>query len=268
MNSKLFYDAHTNFSSRSLLEYEISPGIKCKFDIILYNLNRFQKYNNGLDLGCSGNSFLYSLENVKNKSFLDISEIPLTQYTSNSEIITKKKVTIDSINPLCGDIGNLPYLNEKFDIVCSLDTLEHIKNDEIAIAEISRVLKENGICIITVPHRMDYYTFQDQLIGHYRRYEFDQLIELFKKYHLICIRYFNVYGKLMKFVFLQTLNPKKTEQKLINLRHRYQSNLFFMLLWKVVVKVFSKLMKVDAKYHKLQSGMNLGFILIKKSNSL
>ncbi len=264
MNSKRFYDAHSNFSSRSLLEYEISPGIRCKFDIILDNMNICRNYTHGLDLGCSGNSFLNNVDNLKYKSFLDISELPLTQYTPRSRISKNNNNSFNFVNPICGDIRYLPYLSEKFDIVCSLDTLEHIKNDETAIAEISRVLKEDGICVITVPHRMDYYTIQDQLIGHYRRYEMDHLIELFRKYHLKSIRCFNVYGKLMKIVFLQTLNPKKTEQKLISLRHKYQSNLFFKILWKIIVRILSNLMKIDAKYHKLHSGMNLGFIFIKK----
>jgi ubiquinone/menaquinone biosynthesis C-methylase UbiE len=147
--------------------------------------------------------------------------------------------------------------------VCSLDTLEHIKKDSLAISEISRVLRKNGIAIITVPHRKKYFTYQDRIIGHFRRYEIEQITKLFEEYHLKCIRYFSVYGKLMKIAFLQTLNPSKTEQSLLSLREKYQSSLFFKLLWKVVVNLTSKLMKIDAKYHKFKNGMNLGFIFIK-----
>jgi SAM-dependent methyltransferase len=264
MNLKSFYDNHTNFSCRSLLEYEISPGIKCKFDLILENIEGYGEYAYGLDLGCSGNSILYYLKSVRNSSFLDISEIPLAQYTSKSKLLLRKEDSIKSINPLCGDINNLPYLNEIFDIVCSLDTLEHIRNDYLAVEEISRVLKKNGICIITVPHRIDLYNNQDRLIGHYRRYEIDQIIELFNKNRLRCLRYFNVYGKFMKIAFLQALNPEKTEQKLITLRHKYQSNLFFKYFWKIIAKLITLLMKMDAKYRKVKNGMNVGFIFIKK----
>lgn len=263
LNSKKFYDTHANFSLRSLLEYEISPGIKCKFDLILDNLDKNQRYNIGLDLGCSGNSFLYFLKTVKNNIYLDISEIPLSQYTSKEIRSIKCEEQPKDNNPICGDISLLPYANEKFDFVCSLDTLEHVKNDYLAISEISRILKENGICIITVPHRKDYYTEQDQIIGHYRRYEIGSLIKCFRKNHLICIRCFNVYGKLMKFAFLQTLDPMKTEKQLILLRQKYQSNPIFKYFWQVIVKFISKLMKLDAKYHKLRKGMNIGFIFIK-----
>jgi len=264
LNSKLFYDAHTNFSFRSILEYDISPGIKCKFDLILENLDNNEKYTKGVDLGCSGNSFLLFLRNVRNKSFLDISDIPLTQYTYKSEAIVKNDNSSTYNHPICGDICNLPYSNETFDIITSLDTLEHIKNDKKAVAEMSRVLNRQGLCVITVPHRRDLYTIQDKMIGHHRRYEIDELIEIFENNHLRCISCFNVYGKLMKLVFFQTLNPKRIEESLIKLRLRYKTSLFFRLIWKIVVKLISKSMKIDAKYHKLQKGMNLGFIFVKR----
>lgn len=264
MNSKLFYDTHTNFSFRSLIEYEISPGIKCKFDLILDNMNLKKKYRNGLDLGCSGNSLLWFLQNVRNKSFLDISAIPLSSYSSRSEDLIVDRDIINSNHPLCGDICYLPYANETFDFVSSLDTLEHVKTDEKAIAEISRVLKQNGLCVITVPHRKDFYTVQDKIIGHHRRYEIEEIIKIFDKYHLKCIQYFNVYGRMMRFVYFQTLNPKKTEDKLISLRLKYKTNRLFKLFWNIAMKFISRLMKIDAKYHKLKNGMNLCFLFVKR----
>ena len=83
---------------------------------------------------------------------------------------------------MCGDLIKLPYRDETFDFLSALDVLEHIKKDEIAIAEISRILRKNAQVVITVPHRMKYYTNQDRLIGHYRRYEISQVITLFKKH--------------------------------------------------------------------------------------
>ncbi|TFF86836.1 MAG: class I SAM-dependent methyltransferase [Promethearchaeota archaeon] len=264
MNSKSFYDAHTNFSFRTPREYELSPGIRCKFDLILEFLKNNQFYKNGLDLGCSGNSILCFIHNVKNKLFLDISDIPLVQYSPKSQNSTKTDDSVKSIHPTCGDICKLPYKSNTFDLICSLDTLEHIKNDKLAVAEIGRVLNQNGICIITVPHKKALYSLQDKIIGHHRRYEIEGLINLFSKNNLKCVRVFNVYGKIMKIAFFQTLNPKRTEKSLINLRLRYENSRFFNLLWKIIVKFSSRLMKIDAKYRKLQKGMNIGFIFVKR----
>ena len=170
---KDFYDKHKNFSCRTSTEYYISPGIKCKFDILKKNLNTKETFSSGIDLGSSGNSILLFLDKMKNKSFLDITELPLKQYR---DTIT--------YHPLCSDLKRLPYRNESFDFVSALDVLEHIKNDHLAISEISRIVKKSGIVVITVPHRMKYYTNQDQIIGHYRRYEIDEMVDLFRKFNL------------------------------------------------------------------------------------
>ena len=253
MNKKKFYDAHKNFSFRTLSEYYISPGIRCKFDLLKANIGSKIKINNGIDLGCSGNSFLYFLDNISQKSFFDLANLPLKQYASKL-----------FWHPICGDLIQLPYRTESFDIVSALDVLEHIKNDELAVSEIGRILKTNGIAIITVPHRMKYYSQQDRLIGHYRRYEIDQITMLFEKYNLKKIRMFGVYGQIMRIADVQSTNPKKTEINLIKLRKRYSTDATFRKLWDYVVNVSSKVMKIDAKYHSLKKIMNLGLVFIKR----
>jgi len=253
MNKKKFYDAHKNFSFRTLSEYYISPGIRCKFDLLKANIGSKIKINNGIDLGCSGNSFLYFLDNISQKSFFDLANLPLKQYASKL-----------FWHPICGDLIQLPYRTESFDIVSALDVLEHIKNDELAVSEIGRILKTNGIAIITVPHRMKYYSQQDRLIGHYRRYEIDQITMLFEKYNLKKIRMFGVYGQIMRIADVQSTNPKKTEINLIKLRKRYSTDATFRKLWDYVVNVSSKVMKIDAKYHSLKKIMNLGLFFIKR----
>ncbi len=253
---KDFYDKHRNFSCRSLTEYNISPGIRCKFDILKANLNTKKPFNNALDLGSSGNSFLFLLENLKTRSFLDITELPLQQY--------KYRITG---HPVCADLKKLPYRNEFFDFISALDVLEHIKNDQIAVSEISRILKNAGIIVITVPHRMKYYTNQDRIIGHYRRYEVHELVNLFRKFNLIHLKTFGIYGRLMRISDIQSVNPNNIEENIANLRYRYENNQTFRTVWNLIVKILSKLMKIDAKYQPLKKIMNIGLIF-KKNSSL
>ncbi|MFX1338899.1 MAG: class I SAM-dependent methyltransferase, partial [Promethearchaeota archaeon] len=157
----------------------------------------------------------------------------------------------------------LPYRDNTFDFVSALDVLEHIKDDHKVISEISRIVKKNGIVVITVPHRMKFFTKQDQLIGHYRRYEINQLISLFKKYHLRNIKVFGIYGRLMIISEVQSVNPKKTESSLQNLRINYASNTLFRKIWDILVKAGSHIMKLDAKSKNLNNKMNLAFVFIK-----
>jgi len=250
---KDFYEKHRNFSCRTATEYYISPGIKCKFDLIRDNLDHKRKFVNGIDLGSSGNSILTFLENIENKSFYDIANLPLYQYSNGGRW-----------HPLCGDLTSLPYRDESFDLVCALDVLEHIKNDKLAITEISRIIKKNGMLVITVPHRMKYYSMQDRIIGHYRRYEKKKIISLFSKFNLLNIQSFGIYGVLMKIADIQSTNPDKVEYDLIKLRNRYESDIAFQKFWNCVQRILSLLMKIDAKYHSHQRIRNIGFIFIKK----
>ena len=253
---KDFYDKQKNFSCRTLTEYKISPGIKCKFDILKANLNTKKRFNNGLDLGSSGNSFLFLLENMRNKSFLDIAENPLKQYIYKI-----------AGHPMCSDLNKLPYRNESFDFISALDVLEHVKNDQVAVSEMSRILKNTGIAVITVPHRMKYYTNQDRLIGHYRRYEVNELVNLFKKFNLIHLKTFGIYGRLMRISDIQSANPNNIEENIAHLRYRYENNRTFRKIWDLIVKILSKFMKIDAKYQPLKKIMNIALIF-KKDSSL
>ncbi len=252
MNKKRFYEEHKNFSHRTINEYFLSPGIRCKFDLLKENLNLKNQLKNAIDIGCSGNSFLYVFNNSFHKSFFDLANLPLKQYSSKIYLY-----------PVCGDILRLPYRNGSFDFICALDVLEHIKDDQIAVSEISRILKKNGIAVITVPHSMRFYTNQDKLIGHYRRYEINQVKGLFKKYKLKTIKFFGIYGQLMRIADIQTSNPKKIERKILKLRNRYESNIIFRKIWNIIVTSMAKFMKLDAKYHSLNKIMNLAFIFIK-----
>ncbi len=49
------------------------------------------------------------------------------------------------------DLTNISFRDEVFDFVFASHVLEHIQNDMIAISEIRRVLKPNGIAILHVP---------------------------------------------------------------------------------------------------------------------
>ncbi|MFX1378160.1 MAG: class I SAM-dependent methyltransferase [Promethearchaeota archaeon] len=249
---KDFYDKHKNFSFRTLSEYYISPGIRCKFDILKDNLGNKKEFLSGIDLGSSGNSILSFLDNIKHKSFLDLANFPLNQYKNNNVH-----------NPICADLVKLPYRDESFDFVTVLDVLEHIRDDRLAISEISRILKKKGIALITVPHRMKYYSNQDIIIGHFRRYELSKIISDFNNFNLKNLKIFGIYGRLMLIADIQTTNPRKIEKNLITLRNKYESNMIFQKIWNVIVKILAKLMKLDAKFSSKHRMRNLGLIFMK-----
>ncbi len=50
-----------------------------------------------------------------------------------------------------GDIRSLPFENSSFDIITCFETIEHITEHDRAMAELKRVLRPNGVLLISTP---------------------------------------------------------------------------------------------------------------------
>ncbi|MBF0445356.1 MAG: methyltransferase domain-containing protein [Magnetococcales bacterium] len=80
----------------------------------------------------------------------------------------------NSIRPICGVINDLPSA-EKFDTILYIDVLEHIKDDHNEIAMAVSRLSQNGHLIILSPAFMFLFSPFDSAVGHFRRYNKDDL---------------------------------------------------------------------------------------------
>ena len=59
----------------------------------------------------------------------------------------KEKTGIEAIN---ASLTELPFENNSYDMICAFDVIEHIENDNKAVEEIYRVLKQKGKYFITM----------------------------------------------------------------------------------------------------------------------
>ncbi len=255
--SKEFYDSHMNFAGRTLSEYYISPGIHTKFNTIMERLDHLEFYR-ALDVGCSGNSILAFMDNVKHRHYLDLAQLPLSQYWHFDGQVSPLN------HPVCGSITSVPFVDENFDIIFALDVLEHIEDDNLAAKELTRVLRSPGYLVVTVPHRKCYFTEQDTICGHVRRYEYEELKDLFLPLGLEEVTKFPVYGQIMKIQAVQEQDPQGTEEALMRLRNRYATELGFKCAWDVVVKFMAKVMEWDAKLQPFEKIMDLCVVFKKK----
>jgi len=55
-----------------------------------------------------------------------------------------------------GDATKLPYEDDRFDVVVSFETLEHLESQEKLLAEFRRVLRPEGFLVISSPDRKTY----------------------------------------------------------------------------------------------------------------
>jgi glycosyltransferase involved in cell wall biosynthesis len=77
------------------------------------------------------------------------------------------------------DAGSLEtYPKEEFDTVICLNVVEHIEDDVKALRNIRASLSKEGRAIILVPSGPGLFGTLDTVLGHYRRYTRDQLVEV------------------------------------------------------------------------------------------
>ena len=92
-----------------------------------------------------------------------------------------------------GMIGALPCGDARFELICALDILEHVDDDNAALAELARVAKPGATLLLSVPLHPDAWTPFDDFVGHCRRYEPGQVITRLAQ-HGFTIEHSAVYG--------------------------------------------------------------------------
>lgn len=50
------------------------------------------------------------------------------------------------------DALELPFPDDSFDVVCSFETIEHVRDAEAFVGELRRVLRPHGTCVLSTPH--------------------------------------------------------------------------------------------------------------------
>src|SRR5215475_8060699 len=84
-----------------------------------------------------------------------------------------------------GDARELPMRTGSLDLVTAFDVLEHIEEDYLAAAEITRVLRPGGTALIAVPADMALWSAHDEAVNHVRRYDRDGLTQVITKGGLV-----------------------------------------------------------------------------------
>lgn len=110
-------------------------------------MNSIQKYYNKqpesiLDIGCAeGFTLTYLKQSYPKTKMIGID---LSQ-----ELIDKN--TDPEIKLMLGDALKLPFANETFDIIIATAIIEHVENPALMLKEAKRVLKKEGLIILTTP---------------------------------------------------------------------------------------------------------------------
>ena len=109
---------------------------------------------------------------IEGTRFLDISAPAVAKLRARGADVVLGKVT------------SLPFAGSSFDLVCALDIIEHVNDDDGALSEVSRIAKPGATLLISVPLHPALWTSFDDFVGHKRRYDPPQLLAKLARHHL------------------------------------------------------------------------------------
>jgi SAM-dependent methyltransferase len=207
-----------------------------KFNCWMYET--IKPYCNGkiLEVGSGiGNISIFFLEHGSRITISDIRQNYREELKSKFSSYNNLEGVIDLDIVAENFESKYEHLIGKYDTVFSLNVLEHIKDDLLAIKNYRSLLKKNGTLIILVPAQKFLYNSLDKELFHFKRYKKNELIELYQKQNiqLIHSQYFNFIGM---FGWFYTGNILK--KKLIVSGHMKWFNRFvglFKLIDKIVL---------------------------------
>ncbi len=140
---------------------------------------------------------------IGNLSALFIHKSPITLSDLENEFVNilkdkfsqEKKVLVKKF-----DISRSPdsSMIKKYNTVISVNVLEHIEDDFKALANLKKTLNINGKIIILVPAKKIAFSKLDKELGHFRRYEKEELSSLLSRagFRVEKIGFFNIVGLL------------------------------------------------------------------------
>jgi SAM-dependent methyltransferase len=113
---------------------------------------------------------------LESTQFVDVSGPALTKLYQRGASVTLSLVTA------------LPFASDSFDLVCALDIVEHVDDEDGALSEISRVAKAGAVLLLSVPLHPTRWTAFDEFVGHRRRYEPERLWKKLAEHRLVVER--------------------------------------------------------------------------------
>jgi SAM-dependent methyltransferase len=113
---------------------------------------------------------------IEGTQFVDISHAALLKLRERGAQVALSQVSA------------LPFADRAFDLVCALDIIEHVEDEDEALAELVRVAAPGAVVLISAPLHPALWTSFDDFVGHKRRYEPPHLLAKLAQHGLEVLR--------------------------------------------------------------------------------
>lgn len=195
------------------------PGMWCLYEAVHEIIKKLQG-KTFIEAGCGAGDLSFALCEQGFKGVgIDFSEPALQQAAQKLE----KYIINGQYELKKGDITMEAPLTEKVDLGLSMMVMEHIENDLRFVQKISHHIKRNGHLVIAVPGRRDRWCFEDEVVGHFRRYDRDDLKQVLESAGLknvqvwsVAVPTANLLFKLSNYFIRRSNERKKKEISLLD----------------------------------------------------
>lgn len=190
-------------------------------DRILISLNTV--FHNILDAGCGVGSNCEVLTRYSRNVYgIDISHDAI-ELCSRKNYRKLTKISLLDLN-----------LDVKFDLIASLDVLEHVNDDMEAVKNLSSHIRTNGILIVSVPAHRFLWNDNDVFSGHFRRYALNDIRRIVNSCDLRILKlsYWNQFMFVPSLIYCALSRFRKEKRLKNNLT--LIPNLFNEVLYKLV----------------------------------
>jgi SAM-dependent methyltransferase len=158
--------------------------------------NNIQKFigNNILEVGAGIGNITDFIMFKDKLTLIDIDQNYV--HYLNAKYSFRDKSNFSALRADIQDIKSSPLAIKTYDTIICLNILEHLKNDQKAVENMTSLLQPGGRLIILVPALNILYGSMDVSFGHYRRYNKKQLKVLIQAQDLEIIKfyYLNILG--------------------------------------------------------------------------
>jgi len=190
-----------------------------------------------LDLGCGGGRHAFQAVRLGARVVaLDAmaTEVAQVRDTIGAMVDAGEVRGDDEAGVVQGDALRLPFADASFDRVIASEVLEHIPDDDTAMAELSRVLRPGGTMAVTVPRfgpeavnwalSNDYH---DVPGGHVRIYRRSTLVERLRRAGLRPVGSHHAHALHSPYWWLRCLvGPRRDDHPMVQAYHR-------LLVWDI-----------------------------------